>query len=78
MSGVDSFPICLSLYPSNDYMSDAQNTGDALERIEEKLDLILKKLDKPKSEENFYASAKLTKDKTIEELEAKLDDSGAY
>jgi len=57
---------------------DDQNTGDALERIEEKLDLILKKLDKPKSEDNFYASTKLTKDKTIEELEAKLDDSGAY
>jgi len=57
---------------------DEQDIGSALERMEEKLDLILKKLDKPKSEDNFNASAKLTKDKTIEELEAKLDDSGAY
>jgi len=57
---------------------DDQGTGDALERIEEKLDLILKKLDKSKSEDNFYTSAKLTDDKEIEELEKKLDDAGAY
>jgi len=57
---------------------DDQNTGDALERIEEKLDLILKKLDKPKSEDNFKESTKLTDDKEIEELEKKLDDAGAY
>jgi len=57
---------------------DDQNIGSALERMEEKLDLILKKLDKPKSEDNFNESAKLTDDKQIEELEEKLDDSGDY
>jgi len=57
---------------------DDQDIGSALERIEEKLDLILKKLDKPKSEDNFKESTKLTDDKEIEELEKKLDDAGAY
>ncbi len=57
---------------------DDQDTGYALERIEEKLDLILKKLDKSKSEDNFKESTKLTDDKEIEELEKKLDDAGAY
>jgi len=57
---------------------DDQDIGSALERIEEKLDLILKKLDKPKSEDNFKESTKLTGDKEIEELERKLDDASAY
>ncbi len=57
---------------------DDQDAGYALERIEEKLDLILKKLDKPKSEDNFKESTKLTDDKEIEELERKLDDASAY
>jgi len=57
---------------------DDQDTGYALERIEEKLDLILKKLDKSKSEDNFKESAKFTDDKEIEELERKLDDASAY
>ncbi len=57
---------------------DDQDTGYVLERIEEKLDLILEKLDKSKSEDNFNASAKLTDDKEIQELERKLDDSNAY
>ncbi len=57
---------------------DDQDTGSVLERIEEKLDLILKKLDKSKSEDNFNESAKITDDKEIEELERKLDDASAY
>jgi len=57
---------------------DDQDIGSALERIEEKLDLILKKLDKPKSKDNFKESTKLTDDKEIEELERKLDDAGSY
>jgi len=36
------------------------------------------KLDKSKSEDNFNASAKLTDDKEIEELERKLDDAGTF
>jgi len=57
---------------------DEQGIGNVLEKIEEKLDLILKKLDKPKSEDNFKESTKLTDDKEIEELEKKLDDAGAF
>ena len=57
---------------------DDQGIGSVLERIEEKLDLILKKLDKSKSEDNFKTSTKLTDDKEIEELERKLDDSNSY
>jgi len=57
---------------------DDQDTGSVLERIEEKLDLILEKLDKSKSEDNFKESVKLTDDKEIQELERKLDDSSAY
>jgi len=57
---------------------DDQGIGNVLERIEEKLDLILKKLDKSKSEDNFNASAKLTDDEEIVELERKLDDAGAF
>jgi len=57
---------------------DDQGIGNVLERIEEKLDLILKKLDKSKSEDNFNASTKLTDDKEIQELERKLDDAGAF
>jgi len=62
-----------------DYMTyDDQGIGNVLERIEEKLDLILKKLDKSKSEDNFKESTKLTDDKEIQELERKLDDAGAF
>jgi len=57
---------------------DDQDTGSVLERIEEKLDLILEKLDKSKSEDNSKESVKLTDDKEIQELERKLDDSSAY
>jgi len=57
---------------------DNQGIGYVLERIEEKLDLILKKLDKSESEDNFNVSAKLTDDKEIEELERKLDDANAF
>ena len=57
---------------------DEQGSGNVLERIEEKLDLILKKLDKSESEDNFNASAKLTDDKEIQELERKLDDAGSF
>ena len=57
---------------------DEQGIGNVLEKIEEKLDLILKKLDKSKSEDNFNESTKLTDDKEIEELERKLDDAGTF
>jgi len=57
---------------------DDQGIGNTLERIEEKLDLILKKLDKSKSKDNFTESTKLTDEKEIEDLERKLDDAGDY
>jgi len=57
---------------------DNQDIGHVLERIEVKIDLILQKLDKSKSEDNVKSSAKLTDDKEIEALEKKLDDADAY
>ena len=57
---------------------DDQDIGHVLERIEVKIDLILQKLDKSKSEDNFKSSEKLTGDEEIKELEKKLDDADAY